>query len=58
MNILALTTDDKIAINQVYNTAVGERTTLIGNVLTSKKYLSKNMTHVFPKLRSNLDQKD
>ena len=42
MNILALTTDDKIAINQVYNTAVGERTTLIDNVLTSKKYLSKH----------------
>ena len=57
MNILALTTDDKIAINQVYNTAVGERTTLIEMFLLLKKYLS-NMTHVFPKLRSNLDQKD
>ena len=41
MNILALTTDDKIAINQVYNTAVGERTTLIEMFLL-KKYLSKH----------------
>src|SRR5699024_9695025 len=28
MNILALTTNNKNAINEVYNTAVGERTTL------------------------------
>ena len=42
MNILALTTDDKIAINQVYNTAVGERTTLIEMFLLLKKYLSKH----------------
>ncbi len=42
MNILALTTDDKIAINQVYNTAVGERTSLIEMFLLLKKYLSKH----------------
>ena len=41
INILALTTKDKSAINQVYNTAVGERATLKEMVFLLKKYLSK-----------------
>ena len=41
INILALTTNDKSAINQVYNTAVGERATLKEMVFLLKKYLSK-----------------
>lgn len=41
MNLLALTTDNEEALNQVYNTAVGDRTDL--NELTQllKKYLSE-----------------
>tara|TARA_B100001250_G_scaffold413284_1_gene446928 strand:- start:88 stop:1086 length:999 start_codon:yes stop_codon:yes gene_type:complete len=41
MNILAMFTDNKQALNQVYNTAVGERTTLNELVNILKKYLSK-----------------
>lgn len=41
INIQALTTKDKSAINQVYNTAVGERATLKEMVFLLKKYLSK-----------------
>ncbi|MGX1024548.1 SDR family oxidoreductase [Psychroflexus sp. MBR-150] len=41
MNILALTTTNKKALNEVYNTAVGDRTTIkqMSNLL--KKFLSK-----------------
>jgi len=41
MNILALTTQNKEALNQVYNTAVGDRTTLIELVNYLKEYLTK-----------------
>lgn len=41
MNLLALTTDNKEADNQIYNTAFGERTTLNDLVKYLKKYLSE-----------------
>lgn len=41
MNLLALTTDNADAINQVYNTAFGERTTLNDLVQYLKEYLSE-----------------
>ena len=41
MNLLALTTANKDAVNQVYNTAYGERATLNDLVGSLKKYLSK-----------------
>ena len=41
MNVLAMFTDNKKALNQVYNTAVGERTTLNELVNKLKKYLSE-----------------
>lgn len=41
MNLLALTTQNKEAVNQVYNTAFGERATLKELVVSLKKYLSK-----------------
>ena len=41
MNILALTTENKTALNQIYNTAVGDRTTLFQLIHSLKKYLSK-----------------
>ena len=41
MNILALTTGNKNALNQIYNTAVGDRTTLFQLIHSLKKYLSK-----------------
>ena len=41
MNILALTTENKTALNQIYNTAVGDRTTLVQLIHSLKKYLSK-----------------
>ena len=41
MNLLALSTDNKLALNQIYNTAVGDRTTLVQLVHSLKKYLSK-----------------
>lgn len=40
MNLLALTTTDKQAVNTVYNTAYGERTTLNQLVNYLKEYLS------------------
>ena len=39
MNLLALTTTNKEAVNQVYNTAFGERATLNDLVKSLKKYL-------------------
>lgn len=41
MNLRALTTENKEAINQIYNTAVGDRTTLIELTEALKKHLSK-----------------
>lgn len=41
MNLLALTTTNEEAINQVYNTAVGDRTTLVELTGLLKKYLSE-----------------
>ena len=40
MNLLALTTENKEAVNQVYNTAVGDRTNLVELTQLLKKYLS------------------
>ncbi|MAC40692.1 MAG: LPS biosynthesis protein WbpP [Pelagibacterales bacterium] len=42
MNLLAITTTNKSALNNVYNTAVGERTSLSKLVIILKKYLSKH----------------
>nr|WP_299201367.1 SDR family oxidoreductase [uncultured Brumimicrobium sp.] len=41
MNLLAMTTDNKESLNQVYNTAVGDRTTLIQLTELLKKHLAK-----------------
>jgi len=41
MNFLALTTHNSLALNQIYNTAVGDRTTLVQLVHSLKQYLSK-----------------
>jgi UDP-N-acetylglucosamine/UDP-N-acetylgalactosamine 4-epimerase len=41
MNLLALTTNNKSALNGVYNTAVGDRTNLVELTDLLKKYLSK-----------------
>jgi len=41
MNVLAITTKNKAALNQVYNTAVGDRTTLVELVNYLKKYLAE-----------------
>ena len=41
MNLLALTTENKEALNQVYNTAVGDRTNLKELTQLLKKYLSE-----------------
>lgn len=40
MNLLAITTENKLALNQVYNTAVGDRTTLVQLTDMLKKHLS------------------
>lgn len=41
MNLLALTTDNPDALNEVYNTAVGDRTNLVELTQLLKKYLSE-----------------
>lgn len=41
MNILALVTENEEALNQVYNTAVGDRTTIKGMAELLKNYLSE-----------------
>lgn len=41
MNLLALTTENEDAVNQVYNTAVGDRTNLLELTTLLKEYLSK-----------------
>lgn len=40
MNLLSITTENKEALNQVYNTAVGDRTTLVQLTGLLKKHLS------------------
>lgn len=40
MNLLSLVTDNEKALNQVYNTAVGDRTTLLQLIELLKKHLS------------------
>ncbi|MDX1701622.1 MAG: LPS biosynthesis protein WbpP, partial [Melioribacteraceae bacterium] len=40
MNLLAITTENKDALNEVYNTAVGDRTNLLELTQLLKKYLS------------------
>ncbi len=40
MNVLAITTDNENALNQVYNTAVGDRTTIKDMAELLKEYLS------------------
>ncbi len=42
MNLLALTTPNKEALNEVYNTAVGDRTNLVELTQLLKKYLSEH----------------
>ena len=41
MNLLAITTYNEAALNEVYNTAVGDRTTLVQLTQLLKKYLSE-----------------
>lgn len=41
MNLLAITSEDPDAVNQVYNTAVGDRTTIKDMAELLKKYLSE-----------------
>src|SRR5690606_13995491 len=41
MNLLSITTYNENALNQVYNTAVGDRTTLVQLTQLLKKYLSE-----------------
>ncbi|TDA85761.1 NAD-dependent epimerase/dehydratase family protein, partial [Halomonas marinisediminis] len=41
MNLRAITTENKEGLNQVYNTAVGDRTTLVQLTDLLKKHLSK-----------------
>lgn len=41
MNLLAITTDNSEAVNQVYNTAVGDRTNLVELTQLLKKYLKE-----------------
>jgi UDP-N-acetylglucosamine 4-epimerase len=46
MNLLALSTKTESALNQIYNTAVGDRTTLVQLLHSLKKYLSKFDTSI------------
>jgi len=41
MNVLAVTSENEKALNEVYNTAVGDRTTLVELTNYLKKYLSE-----------------
>jgi UDP-N-acetylglucosamine 4-epimerase len=41
MNLLALVTENREAVNQVYNTAVGDRTNLLELATLLKEYLSE-----------------
>ena len=56
MNILSLTTDKNEALNEVYNTACGDRTTLIDLLAILKKHLSlfdSEITNVAEKFGPN-----
>ena len=46
MNLLAITTKNKKALNQIYNAAVGDRTTLTQLVNSLRKYLTKFDTEI------------
>lgn len=46
MNMLALTTENAAAVNQIYNTAYGERTTLNQLVSYLKEFLSEYDSHI------------
>jgi UDP-N-acetylglucosamine 4-epimerase len=46
MNLLAMTSENKAALNQVYNTAVGDRTTLLQLTELLKVHLSKHDTKI------------
>jgi UDP-N-acetylglucosamine 4-epimerase len=46
MNLLALTTDNEEALNQVYNTAVGDRTTITDMANLLKNFLSKHDANI------------
>ena len=46
MNLLALTTENKEAVNQVYNTAVGDRTNLLELTTLLKEYLAEYDTKI------------
>ncbi len=46
MNLLALTTENQDALNEVYNTAVGDRTNLLELTTLLKKFLSKYDTEI------------
>ena len=46
MNVLSMITEDENALNQIYNTAVGKRTTLNQLVNFLKKHLSKFDTKI------------
>ena len=46
MNLLALTTENKEAVNQVYNTAVGDRTNLLELTTLLKEYLTEYDTKI------------
>ncbi len=46
MNLLALVTENKEAVNQVYNTAVGDRTNLLELTTLLKEYLAEYDTKI------------
>ena len=46
MNMLALTTENAAAVNQIYNTAYGERTTLNQLVSYLKEFMSEYDSHI------------
>lgn len=48
MNLLAILTESKTALNQVYNTAAGDRTTLLDLI----SYLKKNLSKLDPEINN------
>jgi len=55
MNFLALTTSNESALNQIYNTAVGNRTTLI-QLVHSLKIIYINLTQRLQTLKKCMAQ--
>ena len=55
MNFLALTTSNESALNQIYNTAVGNRTTLI-QLVHSLKIIYLNLTQRLQTLKKCMAQ--